>query len=318
VATSSKQCIVSVVSSLVAGMSLSSASCMMEVDKPEARVELDAIEAEVIGDADEPAYFQETWTQYDGGSKDIAAYDKYWCALTGVTGYFRGLGEEVRLKRADAAVDKWRLTVKSKQPEGNVGATVTCYHREGIKRGEGLNVVSGEWTVAQTSPDECDDWIGCPVVDHGDPAPTLAKAWNGDAATMITGLTGNFRGWGEFVTVEQSANGDEQSLIGAQTLKSDQQTSRIYAHSYYAGRKDRPAILTLEYKLSGVKNTQSKKLANAKTHMCYLAYMGGSLGKKTSIAIKEDKTSGRWLLEVKGTSSDAVSANARCVALDQR
>ena len=272
-------------------------------------------------------YFQATWHQGDPESLPLAPFSEYWCALTGVSGQFRGFGEEVYLwANPSSPIADWTLRGKS----GEVGVTgsATCYQRSSFIGVGSSNSVSPEFVVEDYGG-HCPPWPwACGV---STPAPNFITAWQGDSTTMITGMAGEFRGTSEFLEVQQATAGLSSTRVGAQTGVRDDYT-RLRAHSFFvgtpgAGRPVRfidaggwrgPASWVGETSAGGLDGSDRRRLAKRSEAMCYLTHIEGSFASAdTSVKIEADSNDD-WTLVVTGTSGDRVHARARCVLLDQR
>jgi hypothetical protein len=285
-------------------------------------------ETSLAEQANHAAYFQQTWDQGDGVNfYDVAPLNDYWCALTGVAGKFRGLGEEVYIRGYNAHAPTWRLYGKSQQ--SGVSATATCYTRASFRGVGSSNIVSPEFVHQQTSPEKC-GFLGIGDCVWGPPSPSVASVWQGDSVTMLTGMAGDFRTSNELIEVRQASTPAAASELLAQNYIRHERTSRIRAHSFFVGTPGaaRPARFfgpggygtasVGEFSAGGVAGTQSVRMANRDEALCYLTHLSGSFsGSGTRVQIQPD-ASGAWTLSVQGTSSSRVRARARCMLLDQR
>ena len=271
-------------------------------------------------------FFQATWFKGDPSFIDVAPIDDYWCALTGVSGIFRGFGEELYVwGNHDRHTPTWQLHGKSNQ-NGTTG-TVTCYRRSDFVGVGSSNIISPQFQV-QDYGGNCPPWpLAC---GRGDPAPTLATVWQGDAVTMLTGMAGDFRGNGEFIEVRQALTGSASSQIAAQSGVEEDYT-RGRAHSFFAGTPGavraarfigpgglRGTANVGEFEAGGVTGMQRVRMARRNEAFCYLTHVGGAFSNAANSVNIEADEFGFWTLAVNSPGSSRSKARARCMLLDQR
>jgi hypothetical protein len=302
--------------------------CVMQAGDAE---ELEQGDEQALGESrfalGEAAFVQLDWQQGDAAKRDLKPTTTHWCTLTGVAGKFRGAGEELRVV-ANKTRQMWELHGKSQQT--GVRGTATCYERADFT-GVGsapVQIVSIEY-LTKDYGGNCPPWPwAC-----GDSAafPESTKTWQGDAVLMLSGISGDFRGDGEFVWAYQAKNGVSHNTLQAQ---SDVEEDHVFAygHNFFIGevgaglsaqfyRGDElmgSANLTSEYEAGGIDGVQSIRMVDADLAFCYLTRVQGSLSSAETSANIKLGSDGAWYLEVRGTSGARVKARARCMALDQR
>jgi hypothetical protein len=285
--------------------------------------------AETLGNesaAANPLFFQTTWFKGDPSFIDVAPIDDYWCALTGVSGIFRGFGEELYVwGNHQRLTPTWQLHGKSNQ--NGTSGTVTCYRRNAFTGVGSSNIISPEFQVQDYGGD-CPPWPW--ACGKSDPTPTLTTVWQGDAVSMLTGMAGDFRGDDEFIEVRQALTGSASSRIAAQSDVEEDYT-RGRAHSFFvgtpgAGRAARfigPGGLrgtanVGEFEAGGVTGLSRMRMASRNEAFCYLTQVGGAFSNAAnSVSIEADEF-GFWTLAVNSPGSSRSKARARCMLLDQR
>jgi hypothetical protein len=310
-----------IVRTLAALVGFTAAGCAANVTDPSAE--------EALGtdrQAANPLFFQTTWFKGDPSFIDVAPIDDFWCALTGVSGIFRGFGEDLRVfGNHQRLTPTWELHGKSNQ-NGTTG-TVTCYRRSDFIGVGSSNIISPEFQVQDYGGD-CPPWpLACGT---SPPQPTLATVWQGDAVTMLTGMAGDFRGSGEFIEVRQALTGSASSKIAAQS-DVDEDYTKIRAHSFFvgtpgAGRAARfigPGGLrgtanVGEFEAGGVTGMSRVRMASRNEAFCYLTHVGGAFSKADNSVNIETDEFGFWTLAVNSPGSSRAKARARCMLLDQR
>ena len=153
--------------------------------------------------------------------------------------------------------------------------------------------------VQDTTPSACGIWgIGDCV--WGDPVPRTTTAWQGDSVTMITGMCISAARTSSS-QVRQALTGAGSTILAAQNYVRHEETSRLRAHSFFAGVTGRAARISGEFQLMNVSGTSSVQLLRRDQAMCYLTHLSGSFsGAQNSASIKADGD--RWRLWVSGTT----------------
>jgi hypothetical protein len=273
-----------------------------------------------------PLFFQTTWFKGDPSFIDVAPIDDFWCALTGVSGIFRGFGEDLRVfGNHQRLTPTWELHGKSNQ--NGTSGTVTCYRRSDFIGVGSSNIISPEFQVEDYGGD-CPPWPW--ACGTSDPEPTLATVWQGDAVTMLTGMAGDFRGNGEFIEVRQALTGSASSQIAAQSGV-DEDYTRARAHSFFVGTPHagraarfigpgglRGAANVGEFEAGGVTGLSRVRMASRNEAFCYLTHVGGAFSNAANSVDIETDEFGFWTLAVNSPGSSRAKARARCMLLDQR
>lgn len=252
------------------------------------------------------------WVQGQPTMKLVPAETNY-CYLVRVQGKFMGYGEQVRLRVINGF---WTLGGTSQQQD--VQAIARCFARSEVKAAP--NAV--RWASEEISATA--DTAGGGCVD------TFPKAaWWGDAATVLTLVTGALRGGGERLTINQS--GDP---FGASTLilHSCQKQLGMGVYSFFvgipsSGRSARfigpngtgTAGQAGEYTVFPGQQTLMAPTFDA---FCYFTEINGKFdgGAESAEILSGGDANGqsRWLLRTSSSGTSSVSAKARCYAKDQR
>lgn len=207
------------------------------------------------------------------------------CVLTRVSGKFVGGGESVRVVVGND--DRWHLEAVSHQSgplSKGVSGTARCFCKDGF-------VANGpeRWNSA---PFEATDLF------------PQTKAWNGDAATFISGVNGHLRGGGEHARIVQSSNGSKPSELRIGSAAGD---LKAWAQSFFAGK---PGIgtrakffkekFTEEFTMNHVVSLRSKVMAPTESAMCYFTLIKGKFdttGDFAEIVPQTIKGKEFWVLQ---------------------
>ena len=242
------------------------------------------------------------------------------CVLTRVAGNFRGAGESVRVYNSGGY---WWLSGTSKQD--GVNAAATCYRLSGFRTPTG--------TARWISPEIAAAWT-----NGGNCVTRQVNSWWGDAATYLSGISGDFAGGGEHGAVEQSANGFAPSVIRGSACQ-DNDSYAIRAHAFFAGAPSSGQVAryvfrtadgierTLPYDpqaqwfLSAANgNTATYVMAPTDSAMCYLSFIGGKFrGGGEYVDLSPQVIAGveRWVLRVHSQQNDYADGAALCYARNQ-
>jgi hypothetical protein len=138
------------------------------------------------------------------------------------------------------------------------------------------------------------------------------NGWWGDSATFLTGMSGKFKGTGEFALVEQSGTGFAPSRITGNSCQAGPRTVR--AHSFFAGapHSGQPALFIGPNDNTGpfakqhrfyarmtLKGISEQIMAPTDTAMCYLAGVEGKFrgaGEFVDIIPRVVDGVERWIL----------------------
>jgi hypothetical protein len=252
-----------------------------------------------------------SWHQGQG-PKTIATESDSVCVLTEVQGKFRGGGEYVRVEVGSDGY--WRLEGHSMQ-EG-VAATAYCFAKSAFLANGSARWVSPEFVVN-------DKTSGC----NGNSVQT----WWGDAATMLSGVSGEFRGGGERAYINQSPTAFTGSAVFAEAC---QDYLQARAYSFFAGQPQSGQVAKFwegEYNVHFNANEQvdnlarEVKMAPFGDEMCYLTHVSGQFDGGAERVFIYHKPSGgveHWFLRVEtgwgNNGTKFVNGKARCYKRDQR
>ena len=224
------------------------------------------------------------------------------CVLTRVSGKFQGGGEKVRVRIGDD--DRWWLEVDNHSDQG-VAGTAYCFWKDGFLANGG------------------DRWTS-PIFEARE--KHAVPTWNGDAATMLAGVSGHLRGGDEHARIVQS-----QQVLGASELRVGSSAGflKAWAYSFFAGAHDSNQRGTArffqdEFKLDHVNIVSPRWVDMAPTQdaMCYFSRLQGSFdgfGEWAEIVpIVDSNGVERWRLRAQAEGESEVFAAARCYLKDQR
>lgn len=238
------------------------------------------------------------------------------CVLTRVGGKFNGLGEKVHVYQSNGS---WFIGGTSLQP--GVHGEATCFAHSKFLANGSSRWNSSEGVVA-------DGRKGC--------TQTTANAWFGDAATMLTGMSGYFAGGGEWVGITQSPGAFTASSATANSCQ--YAWMQAYYHSFFAGTPGNGALAKLYGSWFHVQtkvgdapsNNYETRMAPTGEAMCYLVNVAGEFkaggGEYVTIEPRIDNGTEYWFLRVRsggmGSNPPAplyyISGDARCYLRDQR
>jgi hypothetical protein len=153
----------------------------------------------------------------------------------------------------------------------------------------------------------------------------------GNAAAMLTGIGGPFRGLGDRAWVWQEPNNTRNVvdiasdgpgyIIGYSTAFWFNESSGPQKGIKFIGPGGTGAAAQAgEYFVGqGTIGSQSVSMAKANEAFCYLTGVNGELSRYSDrVEIKVHPTTNRYVLEVNKSNGDAIHAYARCMAFDQR
>lgn len=234
------------------------------------------------------------------------------CYLTNVSGKFRGYGERVRLRVMNG---KWELGGASQQID--VTAWARCFARSEIKAAPG----AVRWASEEISATADNPGSGCVNT-------TPRNAWWGDAVTVLTMVTGAFKGLGERVTIAQSGDAFGPSTL---LLNSCQKQLGAGVYSFFVGKPSSgktarfigpngvgTAAQAGEYQSVPNQNVMMAPLTEA---FCYFTSVSGTFnggGERVTIVPAQDANGvNRWQLQARHASGQGTDACARCYARNQ-
>lgn len=268
--------------------------------------QLGAVEQEVDGNWAVGPY---SWYQGQA-TKYLKPVSTHVCVLTKAGGRFAGGSEAVRVGNDG---NTWYLTGQS--AESGVNGEAWCYAKGQFLANGSARWVSGQFE-AMTNSSSC--------------TSASTGTWWGDAATILTGVSGKLRGYGEKMYVVQSPGGFTSSSLN---IESCQQPVRGWAHSFFAGTPSDGQPVKFygaeywadtAYAASG-SNYHEVTMAPTGEAMCYLTYVAGKFdGSGEWGRIYPTLVSGieRWVLKAKAETYNGapkpVRVKARCMKRDQR
>jgi len=261
-----------------------------------------------------------TWSQGEQ-IKFLKSGNDFVCVLTRVTGHFQGGGEQVLLSLEQSGVanaageaSTWILGGSSLQK--GVSAAAYCFRKDKF-----LSSGTARWNSERFATN-AKSGASC--------VTSSTEAWWGDAATYLSGMTGNFAGGGESIRIDQSSAGFTPSLLVA---KSCQPFLGGYAQAFFSGTPHTGTVAQFwgpsgkgaasvagEYTVSATSLNPSKvssiRMAPVSEAMCYFTRIGGKFrgGGEYVEIVPETNRQGLtvWVLRAQSLQSDGVSAGARC------
>jgi hypothetical protein len=287
-------------------------ACALDPEADEDLVD-DEVDVGEIEQAIDTGWTSGPYTWWQGqSSKLLKPVATHVCVLSKVSGRFAGGSEGVWVRAYNGY---WYLGGRS--DEAGVNGEAWCFTKNGFLASGTARWVSGEFQVA-TETTSC----------------TSAAAWTwwGDAATILTGVSGRLAGYGEKLFVVQSADPFTSSSLNIQSC---QKPVYAWAHSFFAGAPSSgvPArFYGPEYTADtawAASGTKYHEVIMAPTGdaMCYLTYIAGDFdGSGEWARIYPVVSAGieRWALRVKGepyqsgSGPTPIRAKARCMRRDQR
>jgi len=241
------------------------------------------------------------------------------CVLTSVGGEFRGGGEIVGVKVHDDD-NFWHLELVS-HAESGVEGTAYCFRKDAFH-------ANGTDRVISPNPP-----FEAQAGDGGGGTDT----WNGDAATFLAGVSGNFRGGDEHARIVQSSDPATPSKLA---LGASSDYLRAWAYSFFAGtwhaappaKFFQDTQFDLDHVNIGTPNPDRATLAttgdpafppSTTDAMCYLTRVQGEFdgtGEWIEIYPIFDSDIGaeRWEFFANGSGDAELFASARCYLKDQR
>jgi hypothetical protein len=272
-----------------------------------------------------------SWSQNNFDTQ-MSSDSTHFCWLTKVAGRFDGdKGQDVGITVERGPTDglaggSWWLRTRASQEYAEARcAPLSCFSGDGSKD---KRLISGTFNALATADGGCDHFS----------TPT----WWGDGATVLQGFPGpgNTGGFGEYASIDQSADPFASSSVHANDCNRDGlgKWIRGYANSLFVGTPSGGVAARFqgpnppnggtidvvgEYALSssGTNLFRWKLMALAEYHICYLAKVGGEFnggGEIAMIDIQNDSDGNpRWRLFVQHQSGAGVQAVARCYRYDQ-
>lgn len=165
-----------------------------------------------------------------------------------------------------------------------------------------------------------------------------SNSWWGDAATFLSGVSGDFAGAGELGSIDQSANGFAPSVIRGNACQ-DNDSYAIRAHAFFAGAPSSGRVARYVFRgPDGIERslpfdpamnrvlaasnggTVTYVMTPTDSAMCYLGFMGGKFrGGGEYIDLSPQVIAGveRWVLRVHSQQDDYADGGALCYARNQ-
>jgi hypothetical protein len=269
---------------------------------------------------------QGTWSQGDTGPVPLANANTNFCYLTRVSGHYVGGGESVRVY--EDSTQTWYVGGSSYQQGVTASANCIPYaaftpEPGGIDNGVGF-------FYQNTGTDNSCGTFGCPF----SVAPPPENIWQGDAAVMISGITGQFLGGGEWVGVAQATSPWAYNTFTV--IAQSPNGVGAWAQALFVGRPQSgftpsfygPSGSGVKAGVAGVYTASASAgspsaftwMAPTSQSICYFTEIGGAFaGSGESVAITTAVWYGveYWVLEVSSMQANGTFAQARCYALDQ-
>ena len=255
----------------------------------------------------------QTVHQWQPGAGNIALEPTatHVCYVSAVTGKFIG-PNAIRVVVKESSPAQWTLLGGDDRSEPSGAAT--CVPLARISHSPEAAVwQSGVFWAHAGSPNVC--------------GQQSINAWQGDAATMITGVWGSMRGGGEFVQVVQAGD----PFAASQLKVNSCQSGSGEAHSLFVGVPQSgylpkfvgpggagvAATAAGEY-VAGP--NASVAMALDSEGFCYLTAVGGAFnGGGEAVEVRQQDTAAglRWFLTTRSLSGTGTGGRARCLAYDQ-
>jgi|GEM_PF-1810630 len=276
-----------------------------------------------------PGCTTSSWSQGQG-ARDLGPVTSRLCYLTRVSGHFEGGGEYVRVYQENG---HWWLGGHSKQ--SGVGGKAVCVDRKLFSSGtQHDTAVSHDFHMAFHSASA--SLTGCDHETTGlKSSQSLVPAWNGNAATILNGMSGKFVGGAEYATVVQSPDPTRPSKLDVGTMQCSV-TMQDWAVSFRigdAGSSDLPQFIgprgegaindAGEYAVHST-GTSQVPMAPVGEALCYFTRIAGKFrggGEYVEIyAAQVGQNKKTWWLRAHNGSAgapDGVYARARCLKFHQ-
>jgi hypothetical protein len=243
--------------------------------------------------------------------KFLRSGNDFVCVLTRVSGKFQGSGERVQLSLEQSG---WHLGGSSLQH--GVGGASYCFRKDQFVSQGTARWNSGNMSRIANSGSQC--------------ATGVAETWFGDAATFVSGISGNLAGGGEQVSITQASSGFTPSVL---TVKSCQPYVAGFANSFFVGSPNSGKIAQFwgpngigsaaaagEYTVKATSLNQNPvttvQMAPVAEAMCYLTRVGGKFrggGEWVEISPQTNAQGvAVWTLRAGSGQADGVWGSSRC------
>jgi hypothetical protein len=275
-----------------------------------------------------PSYIIKTgnWTQSAFTATPLIDANNNYCWLTAVSGKFVGGGESVHVFTSNGT---WLIGGSSLQT--GVSGSAKCLAHIFLRTEQGGTI----WTNSFSANTGIVGGSSCSIIGCIPPVPGIAQtnAWQGDAALMISGITGQFNGGGEAVTAEQAGNpwAFNVLFVGAQSFNGVGGWAQAlfvgipqsgFVPSFY-GPNGGPLTANDagEYSASAYPGKPALvRMAPAEKAFCYFTEISGAFagaGETVEIVTETVGEVEYWSLDVASGQSNGTFAKARCYAIDQ-
>ena len=227
----------------------------------------------------------------------------FFCVLSKIAGEFQGDGESVTLHAPN-----WDWILGGSSNQLGVRGNAYCFNTHGFASDTDYRHYEGGWAGQRNG--KCDQ------------GPSTRPLGTGNAATFISGISGNWEGPGEWVSITQNSDPGKPSLLEAHTCGGDKHL-RGHAISYSVDQRVPARFWGGTFKASAAKGSeQSVDMVPADQAMCGFTRVSGKFrGAGESVDIVPNRNqSGEivWRLNVHAASDSGIEAEARCFARDQR
>jgi hypothetical protein len=264
-----------------------------------------------------------TWQTGTWGPTRLEQVATHVCVLARVSGNFRGGGEALQVYQSSDGY--WYLGGRS---QTWVSGSAYCFRRNRFTGPAPSGSffperwLSGEGRVAVQTGSAWSPFTGWMVF----PAYSSVDMWQGDAATFITGISGELNGGGEWVSVAQANDGWTPSRL---YVRSNATWAEGRAHSFFVGapQTGRPARFWGPAGVGAAGASGEYSVTNGQvfmaptdTAMCYLTEVRGALrgaGEVVELFTAFDVNGReRWVLRTQ-SGQDGMTAAARCFLFNQ-
>ncbi|MBV8869127.1 MAG: hypothetical protein JOY65_06895 [Acetobacteraceae bacterium] len=275
------------------------------------------------------------WTQGQPPRLLMSENDGF-CFLNRVTGEFRGSGEKVLVYHENG---NWYIGGTSQQQD--LGGNALCVRWNAVSSTLGATRMISEGFAIQGQHNQGTfDTIlnDLPLVPHPSDADAVhswtRKIWWGDAVSYLAGMSGQFDGGGESISVFQSTDPRGPSVLAAHSEAKDgfmrasgisvffgQPHSGQLARFWGPNGGNRPIQAAGEYGVNSAAGPADVAMAPYDQAFCFFTRISGKFrGGGEFVSIGVNPSDNRWHLSARhlsGGAPDGVAATAHCVMLHQ-
>jgi hypothetical protein len=273
-----------------------------------------------------------TWSQDNPNIPPLISSANNFCYLTHVVGHFVGGGEWVHVY-IDSD-NNWRIGGGSQQQ--NVAASANCLAYSNFIPEAGL--------FGGPAPGAVNNWTGEVSVNSG-PCPNCSSSgafgvgasvdiWQGDAAAMLSGMTGQFNGGGEIVQVDEATSPSTFNVLNVQALSPNGVGAWAralfvgvpqsgYKPKFY-GSTGGPGPIGAPYSVTASSSrgiaTTTVPMIPTNLGICYFTKIGGIFagwGESATIGTVLINGKEYWNLTVTSGQPNGTFAEAQCYAFNQ-